>query len=238
MPTTKGFRKRGSSKLSYKRAKKATTTTTMDNINASQQQLLLDLGLIKSVDNNIVNVNEDSDATATSDVDVDDDDDITTNNMDRVSLEINCGQPLLDNRRSKRLAIAYLFVNKYNTPPQCEWDDIPNKIKDELMIPIGTCFHNILLDILLCQSMGTTYHGDSYVDHKEIRLDRRLLKVDSNEAQLIADCIEDGLSLRLTAHVINASQKEANLPTFTLSTIYNCIKMMQPKSFRIKKKTR
>jgi hypothetical protein len=236
MPPKRGGKK-GNGRLAYKRAKKGPATDnhmSFFNIDTSNNN---------NISNNQPPTPETYEYIATdtgSDTDTDttttkDDEEEKNNNEEMLLSAMYLGEPLLDERKARRLAIAYLFVNKYNSPEQRDWDEIPFKIKVDLDIPQGTSINNILNDILYCKRTGTTYQGESYTDHAEIRLDRRLIKLQSTEAQLIADCTEDGLSLRVTSFIVNASQKQACLPDITTSTIYNCIKTMKPIVERVKK---
>jgi hypothetical protein len=126
-------------------------------------------------------------------------------------------KPVIDVKTSLRISIAFLFVQQYGAEKTEEaWigqGGIIPSIRSSLGIPIGTNIKPILQDILECRRLGVTYTGNRRLSGKT--LDRTpFLTTDYIEAQIVADCIEDGQSICFTVMVVNHHcQKLENNPT-------------------------
>jgi hypothetical protein len=62
-----------------------------------------------------------------------------------------------------------------------------------------------------------------------------IVSVDSSEAQIIADCVEDGMSISLTLLLVNKHCRETEQIPLTRSVVNDTIKQLSPKSSTIKK---
>jgi hypothetical protein len=62
-----------------------------------------------------------------------------------------------------------------------------------------------------------------------------IVSVDSSKAQIIADCVEGGMSISLTLLLVNKHRMETEKIPLTQSVVNDTIKQLSPKSSTIKK---
>ena len=61
-----------------------------------------------------------------------------------------------------------------------------------------------------------------------------IITTDSTEAQIIADCMEDGMSCRLAWHLVNEHRRQQDLESLTFSAVYSVIARLKPKVKKVK----
>ena len=145
----------------------------------------------------------------------------------------------------RRWGIFGLFVFKYKglSPPDGDfykfWSGrggIASKIKKDLEIPrnSGTKLIQLFEFILECHRNESDFDPRAF----ETRGGQRplLISIDSPEAQIVADGIESGLSIRKTWHNLNRHRQECNLELLSESTVISAFRRMKPKIRRIKKR--
>ena len=87
------------------------------------------------------------------------------NLVEQALQELLDNDPLMNMEDSRRLAVAYCFIQKFGAPDDTEetpWngrDGIIRQIRDSLGIPIGSDLSYILKDVKKCQRLRITYTG-------------------------------------------------------------------------------
>lgn len=135
----------------------------------------------------------------------------------------------------RRQAIAYLFIEVYKCAPRDEWfgvDGVLTAIKKTLNIPVRTRIAYIAEDILACQKEEIPYHGGRRI-HSAFR--PVILDVQSYEAQIVADCLEDGFSLQMATNLVNKHRMDNDEDLVSNSAVYGLSKRLEPQVTPIKK---
>ena len=150
---------------------------------------------------------------------------------------------------ARRYTIAYLFVKKHKGLKKLggklekEWDGREGtiaKIRKDLGCATNfnkSSIKNVLLEVVLCYTNGTKF--DPQVIEKRGGKRPPTFKLDSEEAEIIADCIEAGLSINKTLFLVNDHLKEdmndedefANL-----SSIISVVQRLNPQLKRVRKR--
>jgi hypothetical protein len=148
-------------------------------------------------------------------------------------------EPLLDEFVARRYAIAFHYKVLLGLPPRDQWaghDGTVSKICKIMGLSGsgGTVVNirGILEDILRCQEQGIAYVP---VRNCPRMGPQPIVSVDSSEAQIIADCVEDGMSISLTLLLVNKHRTETEKIPLTRSVVNHTIKRLSPKSSTIKK---
>ena len=97
----------------------------------------------------------------------------------------------LFNGKARRIAIAYLFMNKYGGRKSY---GVMAKIKRDIGMSDGTKIGKILDAVIHCKCIGVIYTGERYQSDKPGP--KCKIAPDSEEGQIIADRIEEGNSIR------------------------------------------
>ena len=140
----------------------------------------------------------------------------------------------IDMRVAKRMAIAYLFVNEFNaTEDEKQWPEIARVIKEKLSIPSGTKIKYVFLEVIQCKKAKKEYVGG----HRTLGTFGKppIITTNSIEAQIIADCLEEGLSMSLTLQILNKHAEENGIPSFTIGPIKTICKKLRARRAIIKK---
>ena len=131
-----------------------------------------------------------------------------------------------------RIAIAFVFWNKFkccqdsSEHPWKGHDGIMTKIKKSLGLHPKHDIEYILNDVLKSKQYKKFYEGSMVVTKKQDAKD--IISTESQEAQIIADSIENGDSLCVAWNLANSFRKNENLPSVTQSSVYGCIKRINP----------
>eukprot|EP00978_Attheya_sp_CCMP212_P008684 scaffold20425_cov45-Attheya_sp.AAC.2 len=149
------------------------------------------------------------------------------------------GETLLDISRAKRMAIAYLFIEVHGSPSDTNlWTKrkgIIYEIRQSLSLPRQTDIKRYLDDIIEARNNGTAYLGDQHIYPNTGPLGRpALIEETSADAQIVADAIEDGMSIRLTTMLVNLHRQEQGLSAYTKAPIIHIMKKMKPIVTKIK----
>ena len=111
--------------------------------------------------------------------------------------------------KRRRLAICYLFIDIHKCPPVEDWDGdqgVVKKIADAL--GVGRNGRNnikrTLFQIRCCVAVNEEYTGERLFRHGL----SKLILAGSFEEELIAECIEMGLSFSVTHHLVNEHRNE------------------------------
>jgi len=142
---------------------------------------------------------------------------------------------MINSELCRRQAIAYLFVQVYKCPPPSEWkgrDGVIPRIRDTLGIPATTKLDSILEDIMACEASGKQYSG-----HRRTARAFKpcVLATNSVEAQIVADCLEDGFSLVQATNLVNKHRMDNDEDLVSNSAVYSLSKRLQPQVSPIKK---
>jgi hypothetical protein len=137
----------------------------------------------------------------------------------------------------KRMAVALAFVHGYGCPDEDAWEyGMMKNLKEMFGYHKGTDIKPLLRDIIYCNNNGLQYSSA----YKYAPTSNQSIISDLNgvEAQMIADCKEDGHSLRQTVNVLNAHCKDKGDDTeYTVSAISSAIKKLQPRVGRLKSRS-
>ena len=221
-------------------------TTNLDN-NSSNSN--------KSSDSSISNVTNDINSTinietATITVSDNENDDENEENVPTVNHDFNLELKVLKQMRkeSHRWSVFNLFLFKYkglNPPDQIDlyqyWsgrDGVGSRIKRDLHLPRTYSVKERMLpifeQILDCFKTGEKFHPSS-VDNRGGN--RKLtIRLDSFEAQIIADGMEAGLSVRRVWENVNRHRRENADELVSQSCIYYVLRKMRPKVVNISKR--
>ena len=138
-----------------------------------------------------------------------------------------------------------LFVNVYNglEPPDGDFyaywtgqNGIVTKIRKDLKIKGNSGYKLVPIfeNILECARSET--------DFDPRRLETRgggkpvKITINSPEAQIVADCIESGLSWKKTWKTVNMHREECSLELLSMSSIVSVLRRLKPKIRKIKKR--
>ena len=122
----------------------------------------------------------------------------------------------------KRMAIAMAFEYKYNSLENPDdWDyGMLISLKELVGFHHNSKVNPILMDVIYCKKNGLQYTGK----HKYAQRSSRAIirELDGIEAQIVADSIEDGHSIRQSLSVLNNHEKEkgSNLE-YSVSSVYS-----------------
>jgi len=149
---------------------------------------------------------------------------------------------------SHRWSVFNLFVFKYdglNPPDHLDlyqyWSGrggVASKVKKDLHLPRTYCVKERMLPIferiLECFKLGEKFHPSSVDSRGGNR--PLTIRMDSFEAQIIADGIESGLSIRRVWENVNCHKRENNDELVSESAIYYVLRKMKPKIVNIRKR--
>ena len=148
----------------------------------------------------------------------------------------NLKQTLLESR-SQRIAIAFAFVNRFKAIQEITEDGVNHwigakgiipQIRNFLGVSRGTDIRHILESVILCRSAGTKYDGSYRSLSEEGPGQPPIIRLESQEAQIIADLMEDGASISMAWMIVNSHREEQELTSLTRSAVYSCIKRLRP----------
>jgi hypothetical protein len=148
-------------------------------------------------------------------------------------------EPLCNDFLARRYTILYLYKVRFKLPPRDQWAGHDGTIAKICKImglsgSGGTVVNirGVLEDILRCQEQGVAYVP---MRNCPCMGPQPIVSVDSSEAQIIADCVEDGMSINLTLLLVNKHCTETEQIPLTQSVVNDTIKPLSPKSSTIKK---
>ena len=164
---------------------------------------------------------------------VDDIDTSTIDNMECFVAEATGASPaLMEN--ATRVAIAVIFLRVFNgMPDPNDWKKyrIRPKIRAALGLGAKTKIDAVLHAIVASRQMNITYVAKRNPENRGGT--KPSISIDSAEAQIIADCLENGFSIHQTKEHVNRYRQVNNLPSVTYSPIKNCLMRMKPMVNRI-----
>jgi hypothetical protein len=135
------------------------------------------------------------------------------------------------NAQATRLAIAYHYIKVLGAPSPEDWDGRDGTvrlIRTVLKIPSNSSgrVREILTQVHDCHCLGTQYTGER---RSEGELGRKvLIKKTSVEAQIIADAVEDGMSMAMAHALVNKHCYEGGLEPYSLSAVRTLILSLEP----------
>jgi hypothetical protein len=138
-------------------------------------------------------------------------------------------EPVFKSETVQRLAIGYMFFKTFGAPEDHqEWRDrnICPQIRKAFNLDDGSRIDHILNDVVACKKAGIEYRGSRKIGASVGR--RPILRLDSMEAQIIADCFESGFSISLTQWLVYQHRKETQQPSLTQSPIQHLMTRMKP----------
>lgn len=144
------------------------------------------------------------------------------------------GKKALDRITAFRIAVAYVFANKYGSEPdESKWkgkNGTQAKIRMDLNIHERTVLEDIMRDHLQCARLGTKYQGESNMSNAGRK---PILTTTSVEAQIVADSTERGCSIPQACVLVNQHRKDEGLPSCTESAVQGLIVRLKPVMQRI-----
>ena len=141
--------------------------------------------------------------------------------------------------KCERLAIAYIFVEKLDIPPQEEWmgrNGTIAIISRTLNIPKGSyrTILGVLQNVTICFQNGNEYTGERDIDSIQFT---KKIKENSIEEELIATWMEEGLGFQLTTMLLNMHLNEQGLEEIGIKSVYNTFYCLNPVISRTNKKS-
>jgi hypothetical protein len=133
--------------------------------------------------------------------------------------------------QATRLAIAYFYINILGAPPPEEWDGRDGTVvilRQSLKIPKNSSgrVREIISQVHHCHCVGVRYTGERNSDGGLGR--KVIIKKTSVEAQIIADAVEDGMSMAMAHALVNKHCAEAEQEPFSLSAVRTLILSLEP----------
>ena len=128
-----------------------------------------------------------------------------------------------------RQAIARYFLFTLDRPPEDEWMGkcgTVSYIVAGLNLPKGSrgSVVDVLLDVEWCMENDVEYTGQRKIKART----QAAIALDSKEAKLIADGMEDRLGLRLVCEMVNTSRRLKGLMHLGQTAIYNTYLALKP----------
>jgi hypothetical protein len=123
-----------------------------------------------------------------------------------------------------------MFYKKFGAPENHqEWRD--KKIRPQIrkafdLLYTSARIDHILNDVVACKKADIAYTGTRKIGPSTGK--QPTLATDSIEAQIVADCLESGLSLPLTQWMVNQHRKETGEESLTQSPIWHLMKRLKP----------
>ena len=161
--------------------------------------------------------------------------------------------PTLDLAVARRMTIAYIYVSVLKSPPQMvpdedgvrkdQWLGNGGTIAEVLELLPGSdgeditsqkqMIRRVLVNVNICYKSGIQYEGKINWGGGA----QSLITLESPEAQIICDSIEQGNSIVMTKLILNNHRMDNDKNLYGYSAIYNCYKSMKPKvtHYKIKK---
>ena len=158
-------------------------------------------------------------------------------------MEYDKKKPLFDTQVFFTIAVAYCFESKYGTCENTEdtpWigkDGIISSIRKDLNIGRGTSNERIsavMKDLLTAKEAGVRYDPQEGVKRRGRSGRKAIIDINSQEAQIIADAIESGMSIVSAWALVNTHREVEELPSLTVSAVRTCIKKLQPAKAKVK----
>ena len=129
----------------------------------------------------------------------------------------------------QRCAIFVIFAQVLDAPPEEEWhgkDGTISSIMKTLEMPNGSrnVVKRVLVDSLKCINEGRPYCPARKLTAAENS--RALIQRGSEEEQILADCIEEGQSVKSATSYVNDYRREKGLPHIGISAVQSWCERM------------
>jgi hypothetical protein len=142
---------------------------------------------------------------------------------------------------ARRIALAYMYIFVDIAPPPEDWecgkiDYYVEKLRERLKIPQGSKsrMKSDLLDIAECYANGETYNPN--IVYSASHGKPAPIKLDSDEAQIIADASETGMSGRLTQQLVNMHRIENDEEPYSFASVLTAVKSLKPRVVQVGKR--
>ena len=107
------------------------------------------------------------------------------------------------------------------------------KIRKAFGLHKNTDISDILQDVVECRHLGRSYNGNRVVDANK-RLGRpQVIELDSIEAQIICDYLEEGGSVRNAHSLVNEHRRQQNLASLTIAATHAALHRASPKRIKV-----
>ena len=136
----------------------------------------------------------------------------------------------LFSKRSRRVAIGWMFANTYrgiNDTLKTPWksvDGIMPKICKAFGLHKSTDISDILQDIIDCKQLGQLYTGDVFVDANKRLGQPPIIELDLVEAQIICDYVEEAGSVCNAHSLVNEHHRQQNLASLAIEATRSVLK--------------
>lgn len=133
---------------------------------------------------------------------------------------------------TRNLTIAYHFINLHGAPEEEFWggrNGTMAKIKKELRIPKNTSIKAVLEHIWACDKNGLVYNGRTKLSYEKPGPEPQL-KINSPEANIIAEALENGYSISHCMEYVNSwvQSRDSDAPLLTRHAVYSLFKRLNP----------
>jgi hypothetical protein len=135
-----------------------------------------------------------------------------------------------EGEKRRRLAICHLFLDVHDCPPTDKWDGengVVKQISEVLGITINgrKNVKKTMNDIMCCIATNEPFTGERLFRNTRAS---KLIPPGSYEQELIADCIEMGLSFSVTHHIVNEHRREENGVLVGRDAVWRTVKRLNP----------
>lgn len=144
-------------------------------------------------------------------------------------IQSECCEPTL-NQKSRRIAIAFIFENAHGGEEESEekpWKGaggVMPLIRNALNIQKSVDIEYILHDYIECKKLGVAYSGERIFSLGSMLGRPPVISLDSIEAQIIVDAIEEGGSIRIAHSMVNEHRRQMELES--ICNIFRCPKKL------------
>ena len=153
---------------------------------------------------------------------------VTYAEVDEYHEESKCNEAVVDLNRGVRISICVMLERLHDGVFKA---GVAEDIRKRLGLGPRYSVHNVLKHYCLHRALGVKYTGDRIV---ELQLGRKpILDIDSVEAQILADNLEDGVSIGTCWHIINDHRQQSEKDSVTFSAVYGLLQRMKPQLQRI-----
>ena len=152
--------------------------------------------------------------------------------------ENNKQQPIFDHAFSVMYTVEFVFSNKYDATEKNPWSGkfgIILKLQNDINITNGNTsliICGIVKEVLLAKADGVKFEPDLKGRSKSGR--RSIIDMDSQEAQIIADAVELGMSALTACSFFNYHREVEELPSLCMSAVKTCISKLKPLVEKVK----
>ena len=129
-----------------------------------------------------------------------------------IEKNITAKRMTMGGKTRRRESIWHFFHDVYGMPPEKEWKRVISLISKQLGIPVGSrnTVRNVIQQGLASINAGSKFQADAGL--KSRKTGKFIIKKDSVESELVADCLQNGLSITQATVKVNLFRSKLDPP--------------------------